>query len=340
VTFQENLGSMYDKTLRLVAIAEFFADRLLSEPKNRILRAARFAKADLITGVVREFPELQGIMGKYYALHNGEGREVAEALEEQYLPAHSGGALPRTDAGAVISMADKIDSIAAFFSIGLVPTGSEDPFALRRQALGIIAILFDKGYALPLDNIIETALGVLSNVSDYNGTRDAIHQFFKVRLETVLSDKGYSNDLIQSILPLSLGIELKDIVDRLDAVSRFREDSRCDAFLSAVKRVYNILPKTAVAGLRNELLYEESEKELKANIDSAREQLPALLDNRKYHDAILMLSNLTGYVNTFFDTVLVMDKREEVKQNRFSLLKELWDTLSIIADFSKLAASQ
>lgn len=340
VTFQENLGNIYEKTERMVSIAEFLANRLLPSAKDNLIRAVWLAKTDLITGVVREFPELQGIMGKYYAMHDGEEKQVADAIEEQYLPAHSGGKLPQTDEGALLSMADKIDSIAAFFSIGLIPTGSEDPFALRRQALGIIAIMFDKGYDLSLKDLIDKALDVLSDVKDYEGTREKILLFFENRLDTVLSDQGYDADLVQSVLPLTLYIELKEIKARLDALRRVKEDKICNDFLAAIKRVNNILPKTAIPELKAEFLLEDAEKNLKERIDSVREEVRNMLKDGRYYDAIVLFSSLTEPVNAFFDNVLVMDKREEIKLNRLALLNEVWKTISSVADFSKLSASQ
>jgi glycyl-tRNA synthetase beta chain len=336
VTFQDRLGSLYEKTERIIFIAGFLADRLLPLEKDRLNRAARLVKTDLITGVVREFPELQGIMGKYYAINDEEDSKVAKAIEEQYLPAHSGGRLPQTDVGALLSIADKIDTIAAFFAIGLTPTGSEDPFALRRQALGIVAIILNMGYSLTLKELTDKALENLQDLKDSTEARKNILQFFENRLEVVFSDQGYSPDLIQSILQLSLDVQLKDIKERLDAVLKFKEDREYNDLLLAIKRVNNIIPKTATAELKAELLIEEPEKRLKEKLDSVRSDLTGLLKARKYYDAINLVSSLTGSINHFFDHVLVMDKQEEIKQNRLALLNEIWKTVSVIADFSKL----
>ena len=340
VTFQESLGSLYEKTERVAAIVGSLADELLPSGKDRLVRAARLSKTDLITGVVREFPELQGIMGKYYAGLDGEDREVAKAIEEQYLPAHSGGHLPQTDLGALLGLAEKADNVTAFFSIGLTPTGSEDPFALRRQSLGIIAILFDKGYSLTLKELVSKALQTLSDVGDREGTEKKILQFFEGRLETVFSDYGYSPDLIGSVLSLASRVELRQIVERLDALRKFKGEGRFNDFLTAVKRVYNIIPVTAIPELRRDLLMEEPEKNLKEEFDSSARELSALLRQRKYYEALNLLSSLTGTINNFFDRTLVMDKREEIKLNRLALLKEIWSALSEIADFSKISAVQ
>jgi len=348
VTFHDRLGSLYEKIERLVSIAGFLADRLLPSAKDKLNRAAWLAKTDLITGIVREFPELQGAMGKYYAVHDGEDSEVAEALEEQYFPAHSGGRLPRTDVGAILSIADKIDNVAAFFSIGLIPTGSEDPFALRRQALGIIAIILEKGYDLPLRELIVKALQNFAYLfpfpeewkkyKDDEKLEEKISQFFEQRLEPLLSDQGYGPDLIQAILYLSLDIQLKDIKERLEAISKFKDDKMYNDFLIAIKRVNNIIPKSEIPELKEDLLIEETENRLKEKLDSVKYDLPVLLKDRKYYDAIILLSSLTGPINHFFDHVLVMDKRDEVRLNRLALLNDIWKTVSSIADFSKLSA--
>jgi glycyl-tRNA synthetase beta chain len=338
VTFQERLGSLYEKTERMATVAGFFADRLLPSAKDKLNRAVWLAKTDLITGVVREFPELQGIIGKYYAVHDGEDGEVAAAIEEQYLPAHSGGKLPQTDIGALLSIADKIDNIASFFSIGIIPTGSEDPFALRRQALGIIAILLKRNYNLNLKELVEKSIVTLKNLKDIGELKKQILQFFENRLQTVFSDQGYSPDLIQSISSLSIDLQLRDLQERLEALQKFTGDSEYNDFLTAIKRVHNIIPKGKIPELNTELLIEEPEKRLKERLDSVRSDLVGVLKEKCY-DAIKLLPSLTEPINNFFDHVLVMDKREEIKQNRLALLNESWNTVSTIADFSKLSAS-
>jgi len=341
IIFHEKLGSLYQKTERIVSVAEFLSGRLLTSSKNKLLRAAWLSKTDLLTGIIREFPELQGTMGKYYAIHDGEDSEVAEALEEQYLPGHSGGKLPHSEIGALLSIADKIDNIASFFSLGLIPTGSEDPFALRRQALGIIAIMLDKGYNVPLKDLTHKTLQNLISLFPHpEKIEEKIYQFFEQRFEPVFSDKGYSLDLAQSILSVSLDLNLKDVEWRLDALKRFKDDKDYNNFLLAIKRVNNILPKKIIPELKSELLAEEAEKELKEKLDYVKSDLLVLLKERSYHDAINLLASLTDAINNFFDRVLVMDKKEEIKQNRLALLKEVWRTASTIADFSKLQPTQ
>lgn len=337
VTFQEELGSLYEKTERMTVLAEFLADRLLPEIKDSIIRAAKLSKTDLITGVVREFPELQGIMGRYYAIENGEPIQVAEAIKEHYQPLHSGGTLPSSDAGAFLSIADKMDNIAAFFSIGLIPTGSEDPFALRRQAIGIISILFDKGYEITLRELVNKALMNVAKSDALDEIEAKILQFFAGRIETILSDYGYPYDVIQAILPFSADIYLKELIQRLEALKKYKEhESYCD-FLTAIKRVYNIIPQTALPEIDNSIFEEKYEIDLKEKLDSINEELSRMMGKSEYYEAFLLLSSITNVINNFFDNVLVMDKREHIKLNRLALLKSIREVSVRLADFSKLA---
>ena len=338
VTFQESLGSLHEKAERMASTTSFLAERLLPSEKECLVRAAWLSKTDLISGVVREFPELQGIMGKYYALHDREDPKVADALEEHYLPTHSGGLLPRTDVGALLGIADKIDTITAFFSIGLVPTGSEDPFALRRQALGIIAIIQNRGYNLPVAELVEKAILSLPRVSDAQGITAKVLQFFENRLEAVFLDWGYASDIVQSILPLSLNIHLQDCTERLDAVRQFKEHKAFNEFLTAIKRINNIIPKQELPIFKEDLLIEEQEKHLREVVETTKASLTEFLSRGQIGDAFELLPSLTGPINAFFDNVLVMDKKEEIRLNRLSLLNEIWKTVSMIADFSKLSA--
>jgi glycyl-tRNA synthetase beta chain len=336
VTFHDKLGSLFAKTERIVSIASFLADTLNPDMKEKLLRAARLAKADLITGVVREFPELQGVMGRYYAMYDDEDKSVSLALEEQYLPKSFGGRLPETDTGALLSLADKIDNIASFFSIGLMPTGSEDPFALRRQAMGIVSILIDRGYALSLEAIFEKALQEVP-VKSPRGISGEVLDFMAQRLEFVLSSKEYAQDLVKAVLPLSRYSPLKTVIGRIEALKQFREEDIYPSFLLAIKRVNNIIPKTALPALRGDLLAQEEEKNLYSKFAETRERLSIQVGQEKFSECFMVLSEITAPVNSFFDKVLVMDKQEEIKLNRLALLKEIWTAASGLADFSKLS---
>lgn len=334
VTFHDRLGSLYDKTEKVVKLASFIAERLFPEKKASIERASWLAKTDLTSGVVGEFPELQGLMGKYYSLKDGEGRVVAEAILEQYLPSHSGDRLPETDEGSVLSLADKTDNIISFFAIGLTPTGSEDPFALRRQALGVITILLEKGYPLTLREIFKVAEEGIREKRP--GLADEVLQFFRQRIEPLFTSRNYDPDMIQSVLHLTGDMPLADIKERIDAVKRFTADSEFNEFLLAIKRINNIIPDIEIPGIREDLLEEAEEKALYQEVVERGPVISEMLGEKKYYDALKSLSALSGPINGFFDGVLVMDKREEVKLNRLALLKEIWDLALQTADFSKL----
>ena len=334
VAFHDKLGSFYDKTRRVVTLASFLSETLLPHLRQIIERAAWLCKTDLITGVVREFPELQGLIGKYYAAHDGEEHEVAEAIMQQYLPSHSGGRLPESDVGALLSLSDKIDNIVSFFAVDLIPTGSEDPFALRRQALAVIAILMEKRYPATLRELISKAE---ENVLDRRPSLpDEVFRFFAQRIEPLFSSQHYESDAIQSVIPLMDNVPISEMKERMDALKKFTSDAEYTPFLLAMKRIHNIVPKTDVPALTPELLLEEQEKSLCGELQNVKSTFDGLFRNKQFYDALKRLSTLTGTINNFFDKVLVMDKREEIKLNRFALLQEIAKMTSLIADFSKL----
>ncbi len=253
VTFHDKLGTLHDKTERIVALASYVASRLCPDTMNVIERAARLSKTDLITGVVGEFPELQGLMGRYYALNDGEGSEVAETILQQYLPAHSGDRLPESDEGAILSLSDKVDNIVSFFAIGSTPTGSEDPFALRRQALAVIAILLEKGYDITLEEMVrkaeEKACGArLSLLTE-------VLTFFSQRMEPLLSSQGHAPDIIQSVIRFVRRVFRCGRSGRGSLpLTRFTSDTEYNAFLLAMKRINNIVPDTELPQVSKDLL--------------------------------------------------------------------------------------
>ncbi|MGD0885321.1 MAG: glycine--tRNA ligase subunit beta [Thermodesulfovibrionales bacterium] len=334
VTFHDRIGSLFDKTEKVVKLATFLSERLFPERKNLIERAAWLCKTDLISGVVGEFPELQGLMGGYYALNDGEDRAVAEAIVEQYLPAHSGDRLPETVEGSLLSLADKIDSLVSFFAVGSTPTGSEDPFALRRQALAVIAILMEKGYPVTLKELFKEAG---QNVSETRHSLvDELLQFFLQRIEPLLTSQNFEMDVIQSVLFLAGDLPLAEIKERLHAIARFTADTEFNGFLLAIKRVNNIIPDRALPAVNENCLGEAAERNLYNDILTIRPIIQEMFRDKRYYHVLKLFSALTESINAFFDSVLVMDKREEVKLNRLALLKEIWDMVLTVADFSKL----
>lgn len=335
VTFQERLGTLFDKTGRIARNAEFLAEHLNPDLREKTVRAARLAKTDLITGVVREFPELQGIMGKYYAYHDKEDSEVAEAIEEQYLPRNFGDRIPATDTGAFVSLADRIDNIASFFSIGLIPSGSEDPFSLRRQAMGIVSILLDRGYPISLASLFRNAIEMLG-AEDPHSIYEQVRGFLEQRIEFVLSSRGYAQPMIKAVIGESFELPLSAVVQRIEALARFSTDPVYPDFLLAIKRVNNITPKETLPPANQSLLVQDEERSLAASFAVANGDYAARIEKADYDGALLILSSLTGQINLFFDKVLVMDKDEKIRLNRLSLLQALWSAASRIADFSKL----
>ena len=328
VTFHEKLGSLYEKSERVAFICSFIADQMALVSKDNLLRASMLSKADLVTGIVREFPELQGYMGMIYALNSGEESEVATGIYEHYLPVFSGDKLPQGDIGTIISLADKIDNISSFFLIGLIPTGSEDPFALRRQAAGILHILQNGDYTFSLDELIEKSLQGLESYSPSIRTlKGKISRFFLQRFEGLIMSQGYSHDVVKAALSVK-DLRIRDICERVESLSLLKKTAGFPELLIAAKRVYNILTDTKPHVIKEDLFIEKVEKEL---LDAARDVGRRLKDTG--YDA---LYGLEGPINSFFDTVLVMDKRPEIKENRLALLslvKELFDELG---DFSKI----
>ncbi|MBI5102317.1 MAG: glycine--tRNA ligase subunit beta [Nitrospirae bacterium] len=336
VMFHDSLGSVHAKTERMVSIAKYLGDNIDPTASETIQRATLLSKTDLITGVVREFPELQGIMGKYYATLDGERPETARALEEQYLPKSFGGSLPSTDIGSVLSLSDKIDNISAFFAIGQIPTGSEDPFALRRQAMGIVSIFLERGYGMTLREIFEKALENLSGIKVRERTLENITGFMEQRVEFILSSMGYQQDLVRAMLPLSMSNPLRTVSGRIAALDKFRGEEIYPDFLLAIKRVGNIIQKTSPSEIREDLFGQDEEKALFSAYQKIKEQVTDCVASGDYPAALKTLAGLTTPVNNFFDKVLVMDKNEELKNNRLSLLSSIWSTAVLLADFSRL----
>lgn len=335
VTFHARLGTLLEKTDRIASIAGFLAEKLCHDMKDKAVRAARLSKTDLITGVVREFPELQGIMGKYYAHHDREERDVADALEEQYMPKSFGDRIPQTEIGAILSLADKVDNIASFFSIGLIPTGSEDPFALRRQAMSIVSILLEKRYNIGMHEVFEHAMKNLQKAAVPETAMDNVTNFMDQRTEFILSSAGHDQEIIRSVLQLSFVQPLSGVTARIAALANAKHEDAFADFLLAIKRVNNIIPKTPLPPADPALFQQDEEKDLSRSHRAVKAALAPCLERGDFTAAVGALLPMTPAINGFFDKVLVMDKRDEIKTNRLSLLREIWETVAPVADFSK-----
>ena len=337
VVFQAKLGTVYDKSLRIDKLSQTILNELnMSESAKNTQRAAKLCKADLVTNMVFEFTELQGIMGRDYAKVGGENEEVCQAIFEHYLPRYAGDILPETNAGIALSIADKLDSIAGFFAIGIKPSGSQDPYALRRQALGILSILLDKKLSVNLNKLINAALDNYSNL-EFNKEEVAsqIVEFFVERVKNLFKDLGIRYDVIDAVLNNNLN-DISDIHTRALELNRWLQKDELVEMLTAFNRVSTLAQKATIDIVKEELLKEDAEiklyngfKEIKLNVES-------LLVDKKYNEALDAFATLRPLVDNLFDNVMVMDKDESVKENRLGLLKQIYSTMLTICDLSKI----
>ncbi len=335
VVFQEGLGSVYEKTERLVKLVEKISAMLGVDATNSI-RAAELSKADLVTGMVTEFTELQGVMGREYAKLDGEAPEVCAAIDEHYMPRFAGDAQPKTVAGKILSLADKIDNIVATFSRGLVPTGSQDPFALRRQALGIVNLLAGARWTLSISEVVELAMDLLS-ITDEVG-REKIQQevadFMRLRVKNVLSNST-RYDVIDAVID-----DVDDIFAvtlKAAAVEQFLStpDSTKKTIQSFV-RVSNLAKKADTTELNADLFTLDAEKILYGAFAAIKVAADELVGKKDFLGALDVLKKLSTPIDSFFDSVMVMDEDLTVRQNRLALLKSIDDLLAQIADFGKI----
>ncbi len=335
VVFHDKLGTMFDKTLRLTELSPFISLELSFKKEEEVKRAAYLCKADLLTEMVNEFPELQGVMGKYYALFDGETQEVAEAIEEHYLPRFSGDKVPKTQTGTALALSEKIDNLIGFIGIGLKPTGSADPFALRRNALGLIQVLLKGKLFLNLQEALEKG-AELYKKQGINLNNQAVEEalgFILDRLKGVLKEKGFKADTVEAVLGATN--DPYDALLRATAVEKLRLNPEFEEVLITMRRVVNIIPEGFEA---KEFKPEgEYERELYEKFLQVKEKISEKLKERDYEGALLLVKELKPKVDAFFDNVMVMDKDEKVRNRRLSLLKEIEKELSKLLDFSKLA---
>jgi glycyl-tRNA synthetase beta chain len=339
ITFQKTLGSLLDKTHRVQCLAAHIAIRLEIE-SALVERAALLAKADLLTEMVGEFTNLQGTMGRYYALAEGEPEEVAVAIEEQYLPKVSGGVLPVTQTGQMLALAEKLDTLTGIFSAGLIPTGDKDPYALRRAALGAIRLLVECRLDLDLPQLLTFALEPFTHSFDRAATLQQVHEFILDRLKGYCLERGFSYDEFDAVLAVQPP-RLLDFQSRLQAVKEFRNLPEAESLASANKRIRNILRKTEetiVANVDGHALQDAQEITLLQAARDAREAVLPLLRERDYTAALKRLAALRDDVDAFFDHVMVMCDDVELRKNRLGLLAIVEGLFLDIADISRLQA--
>ena len=337
MVFQKRLGSLADKQDRLARLAVCIA-REIGGDTAHAERAATLCKCDLLTSMVYEFPELQGIMGRYYALSDGEPEDVATAIEEHYRPAFAGDALPATTTGRALALADRLDSLVGIFAIGQPPTGDKDPFALRRAALGLVRICIEAGLDLDLAHLLdETARGFPCEIGAENAT-GAVFDYVMDRLSGYYQEAAVAGDLVDAVLA-TRPTRLLDIDRRIRACQAFRELPEAEALAAANKRIGNILKKageTMPDRVEPERLKEPAEQALAAALDDLRPGVLTKMDEGDYESALKILAGLREPVDAFFDQVMVMDEDPELRANRLALLASMAALFLRVADLSRL----
>ncbi len=339
VVYQAKLGTSYEKVMRVKELACFLIERIDPKLRQAVERASLLCKADLVTGMVGEFPKLQGIVGREYARISGESPEVAEAIYEHYLPAFAGDRLPSSPVGDVISMADKMDTIVGSFGIGLVPTGTADPFGLRRQALGIIRIILEKNYPLSLEELIEQSQRLLKEKMDRppREVKEEVLEFFRARYQNHLLEKGYSFDVIEAVVSVSFD-RLLDVQERIDCLRSAKEIEDFESVVIGFKRAMNILKGNPSGDNPNPALFKEPpERDLYQAFLKAKERIEHYLSQRDYRSSLQEMTRMKKPIDDFFDGVMVMVEEESIRHNRLALLREIGQLFLRIADFSKLA---
>ena len=337
IVFQEGLGNLADKTERLLKLGRVFGEECgLHEDAAVVLeRATELAKTDLTTGMVTEFTELQGVMGKEYALLDGESPEVAEAIFEQYLPRFAGDVLPQTEAGKVLSIIDKVDNIVATFSRGLIPTGSQDPYALRRQTIGILNILLGSEWNISLRPIFKASMELLNVPAEkQEELLGQVEEFFTLRLKNIFLDREVPHHVIDLLLSNN-ELSVADAEGLVNALLANRIDENVE-LVQAYTRMYNLVKDVEYTGVNSDLLKEDAEKALFEAASKASEASLAAWEANDYTAVVAVPATLVPAINKFFEDVMVMDKDEAIKANRLQLVRLAYSVMAIIGDISAL----
>ena len=337
VSFQEGLGNMNDKSQRLVKAADMIAFGLNSKvDKEKLARTALLCKTDLVTGMVVEFTELQGVMGREYALLDGEAPEVAKGIFEHYMPRFAGDELPSTDIGRIVGIADKLDNIVATFSRGLAPTGSQDPYALRRQALGIINILIDGNYHVSMVKLI-AGVAYLLNIPAEK-TKEVIMpvmDFFKQRLKNMLLDQGIRYDVVDAVLADERNDDIADLAARAQALNAFVVSEEAPALIQAATRVANLCKKIEQETAINTNIFQNpAEGELHKAVTAVNNEVLLATVQFNYAEVLQIACKLVAPINKFFEDVMVMDNDEQIKNNRLALLSAVKDVTHAVGDLN------
>jgi len=338
VMFHERLGTLMDKVQRLGRIASHLGEVAGLSSPDKLQRAARLAKADLLSAMVYEFPELQGIMGRYYALKSGEDDEVAQAILEHYLPRFAGDTLPVTPTGVVLSLAEKIHNLVGCFAIGIKPTGSQDPYALRRQALGLVNIILDQDLHIDLRESILAAYANFAGVKldlTADAAADELMEFILQRMRGILLERGISYDVLDAAFAVP-SVDLTEVAARVACVSNFKSAGYRDDFMVVYNRANNLSRKWDKDEVNEAVLVDESEKALYAAVQELSPQVRAAIGLRNYAGALETLAGMRSQVDNFFEAVMVMVDDENLKASRLGLLKSIANICQKVADFSKI----
>jgi len=337
--YHNKLGSLGDRVERLRFLARNIgprigADHALSD------RAAQLAKADLVTDMVGEFPELQGTMGRYYAIHDGEAQQVADAIAQHYWPRHAGDALPEAPVAQAVALADKLETLAGLFGIGALPTGDKDPFGLRRAAIGVLRILIEKRLNLPLPSLLGLSFQAFNSVVATKPVPEDVADFLYDRLRGHLREQGYTANQVEAVL-VQRPSRIDLVPDQLAAVKAFEALPESGALSAANKRIVNILKKSggeAAAGIDVERLTDGAERDLWQSFEALTPAIEQHCTNGDYTSALKALASAKPAVDRFFDDVMVMADDEALRANRLALLNRVAATMNRVADISKLAA--
>ncbi|MFD1018789.1 glycine--tRNA ligase subunit beta [Thalassobacillus hwangdonensis] len=345
MVFQEELGTLADKISRTVKLVDKIANRVNvdEQTKTDAIRAAEISKFDLVTHMVDEFPELQGIMGEKYANLFGEKEAVARGIREHYMPTHANGELPESDVGSVVSLADKLDTIVGSFSIGLIPTGSQDPHGLRRQAIGILQILQATAWEIELEALLDESLQVyvasgLVNRSEEDVKKD-LQEFFAVRAGYLLRTTGVEHDVIEAVLTSGIGF-YPDTVRKAELLAAKRQDEGFKSTQESLSRVLNLAEKGKTDSVDNGLFENDSERALYNAYKETTEKYNDALESHKPEEALRILAELADPIDEFFDNTMVMAEEEAVRNNRLALLKRIAADIHRFADFNAIQWKQ
>jgi glycyl-tRNA synthetase beta chain len=359
VVFQERLGTYYEKVERIVKLTNYLSDVIAPDEKEISERAAFLCKADLVTQMVYEFPDLQGIMGREYAKLSGEKKEVADAIYEHYLPRFVGDKLPDSRAGDVVSIADKIDTIVGCFGVGLIPSGSEDPYALRRQTLAIANIILGKGYQLSISDLIDKTIDIVGQKLVLTSSKSGIERgrgdvknevidFFKSRLKNQLVSDGFSYDVVDAVFSAKFD-DILDAVNKVKALSGLKTLPYFEPLAVAFKRAANLIMTSSKSGIVKENKYgspdpalfkEDAERELHESFYNIKNDVEKLVHEKKYLDAMKKIAEMRGSVDKFFDKVMVMVEDKSLRENRLNLLCNISRLYGELADFTKIIISK